>query len=87
MTRPQRVAVTGMGCISAAAPDLRGHAAVLERPAVHCAPVPAWLFPTTLPWPKSLNHMPYAESPMPKRFPKPDGASMVFRAELVPRMP
>jgi len=51
LTRPQRVAVTGMGCISAAAPDLRGHAAVLERPAVHCAPVPAWLFPTTLPWP------------------------------------
>lgn len=53
MTPPERipVAVTGMGCISAVASDLRGHAAALERPAVHCTPVPEWLFPTTLAWP------------------------------------
>jgi len=53
LTQPSRipVAVTGMGCISAAAPDLRAHAAALEHPAVHCTPVPEWLFPTTLPWP------------------------------------
>jgi len=45
------VAVTGMGCISAAGTDTKSHWININKSIACCRPVPDWLFPTKLSYP------------------------------------
>ncbi len=51
MTAPPAIAVTGMGCISAAGANLAEHEQTLDGRPTACAPIPDWLFASQLTFP------------------------------------